>query len=437
MALVALLLAVGAFAADAPKMLPADKSCSASECHQDLTAFEFNHGPVNMNQCEPCHIPINGEHRFEAAGEGRDLCLVCHDAEAAMPVQHAPFETDCAVCHDPHGSDNRYFVRGGAGAEGCMRCHTDVREGLSHLHGPVALGECLACHTPHQSEYEGLLVEQRTALCTGCHVDMEQRIEGAVSVHPPVEEQCAGCHLPHGGDREYFLVDEGRALCNECHGDFLKETETFKFTHQAMVEGEACQNCHDSHASNQERLLAAKSEDLCLNCHNEPIDGPHGMIDNIAEQVENFEYLHGPVRQGNCSACHDAHGSDNSFILDKAFPEDFYDSYSEDKYQLCFDCHDQRLVLDEMSEETGFRNGKVNLHYLHVNREKGRTCRACHHEHGSNQPKHIRSVVPFGRWEMQLEYTMTDTGGGCATGCHVPYSYDREDAVDNAESSAP
>ena len=105
--------------------------------------------------------------------------------------------------------------------------------------------------------------------------------------------------------------------------------------------------------------------------------------------------------------------------------------------QHCFDCHDERLVLDAISTETGFRNGKENLHYFHVNREKGRTCRACHQEHGSNQPKHIRSVVPFGRWEMKLDYTITETGGGCSTGCHVPKKYDRVTPVDNSQSSAP
>ena len=44
---------------------------------------------------------------------------------------------------------------------------------------------------------------------------------------------------------------------------------------------------------------------------------------------------------------------------------------------------------------TGFRDGDVNLHYLHVNREeKGRTCRTCHEMHGSDLPNHMASGVP-------------------------------------------
>ena len=78
-----------------------------------------------------------------------------------------------------------------------------------------------------------------------------------------------------------------------------------------------------------------------------------------------------------------------------------------------------------------FRNGERNLHFLHVNREKGRSCRACHDEHASNQPKHIRESVPFGRWTMHTQYTKTETGGGCTTGCHRPYSYDRDNPKTN------
>ena len=37
---------------------------------------------------------------------------------------------------------------------------------------------------------------------------------------------------------------------------------------------------------------------------------------------------------------------------------------------------------------TDFRYGNVNLHKLHVNREKGRTCRACHNIHASDQYDH-------------------------------------------------
>jgi hypothetical protein len=120
-------------------------------------------------------------------------------------------------------------------------------------------------------------------------------------------------------------------------------------------------------------------------------------------------------------------------ILNTPFPNDFYAPYQEGAYDLSFECHDRTVVEIENTDATAFRNGDRNLHYVHVVREKGRTCRACHAEHASLQPNHVRSEVPFGRWTMKVEFEKTDTGGTCETGCHVPYQYDRISAVQNKQ----
>ena len=339
------------------------------------------------------------------------------------------------MCHNPHGLDNRCFLIGGAGAEGCQRCHTDVREGLAFLHGPVAQGECMACHTPHQSDHEKLLTDPPLDLCLACHIDFQAKMEGAVSMHAPVEMGCEVCHGAHGGATKFFLGAQGRDLCKECHEEFLEEIDQLKLPHKAMTEGKACENCHEPHVSNQEMLLASTSKDLCLTCHNKTIEVGKGLLDNIEVQIENAKYLHGPLRQNNCVACHQGHGSNFPRILKKAFSTSLYTPYTEKSYALCFDCHDEKLVLVEQSTDTGFRNGSLNLHFLHVNRKKGRSCRACHHEHASNQRNHIRDKVSFGRWIMHTKYEKTDTGGGCTTGCHLPYKYDRENPVQNEQQS--
>jgi len=421
-------------AAEPPEKIDPAVGCVTAECHSDITSRAFLHGPVNLKQCQPCHTPQGDRHQFEPMPTGKDLCLRCHATETMQDVVHPPFASDCMMCHDPHGLDNRSFVIGGTGAEGCQRCHTDVRQGLEFAHGPVALGECLACHSPHQSEFKGLLIEKGTNLCMGCHVDMAQELEGAVSVHQPVKDNCSGCHHAHGGNTQYFLTQDPRELCRSCHGEFLQKVETYKYTHAPMIEGKACQNCHSPHTSNQEHLLSQKTMDLCLECHNKKIETGTRVLHNIGAEIESSKYLHGPLREGNCVACHAAHGSDFWDILDKEFPRDFYAPYKEGAYDLCFECHDRQIVQDEESSVTNFRNGLRNLHYVHVNREKGRTCRACHNEHASNQPKHIREEVPFGRWTMKVEYVKTDTGGGCTTGCHLPYKYDRVDPVENVKA---
>jgi predicted CXXCH cytochrome family protein len=412
-----------------PKEINLGASCITSECHSDINKTKFLHGPVNFGECEPCHIAVGNRHEFQKRPEGNALCLICHEAEAPKKVVHPPFSVDCALCHNPHGLDNRYFVTGGVGAEGCQRCHSDVRKGLAFLHGPVAQGECLACHTPHQSDHKGLLTDAPADLCVACHIDFKARMEGAVSVHEPAQKGCEGCHGAHGGATRFFVTAQGRKLCEQCHGDFLKKVDQSKYPHKAMTEGKACENCHEPHASKQEKLLATNTETLCLACHNKTIDVDNRTIANVAAQIQDAEFLHGPVRQKNCIACHVGHGSNFPQILNKAFPAGFYAPFTDEAYALCFECHDKNLVLNEHSTITGFRNGDLNLHYVHVHREKGRSCRACHQEHASNQPLDIRDQVPFGRWIMQIKYTKTETGGTCMTGCHVPYGYDREHPV--------
>ncbi|MFC1781938.1 hypothetical protein ACFLZ8_06730, partial [Planctomycetota bacterium] len=102
--------------------------------------------------------------------------------------------------------------------------------------------------------------------------------------------------------------------------------------------------------------------------------------------------------------------------------------------ELCFGCHEKTLVQTSTTEDlTDFRNGNQNMHFLHVNKEsRGRTCRACHQTHASNQLKHIRESVPYGGWDLPINFSKTDTGGLCRPGCHMPKAYDRQTPVDYA-----
>jgi predicted CXXCH cytochrome family protein len=141
---------------------------------------------------------------------------------------------------------------------------------------------------------------------------------------------------------------------------------------------------------------------------------------------ENTDH-HGPIKQKDCSGCHDPHGSENFRILRNPYPPTFYKPFAVENYNLCFGCHEKSLVLDpETTRLTNFRNGGTNLHFTHVNKAvKGRTCRACHETHASNFPKHIREAVPFGAWELPVNFQKTETGGSCTPGCHKVKKYDR------------
>ena len=119
-------------------------------------------------------------------------------------------------------------------------------------------------------------------------------------------------------------------------------------------------------------------------------------------------------------------------LLKKYFPTEFYTAYTPLEYAMCFECHNKDICNDKTTKElTNFRNGSVNLHFAHVNRTKGRSCKACHEVHAGDQAKHIRAEVPFGMWSYPIQFTPKDNGGSCVVGCHKPRSYDRIKASSN------
>jgi predicted CXXCH cytochrome family protein len=157
---------------------------------------------------------------------------------------------------------------------------------------------------------------------------------------------------------------------------------------------------------------------------------PEGQrLADMAALLKDNPDHHGPVRRADCVACHNPHASRNFRLLAKEYPAVFYAPFDLQDYDLCFSCHVQELVTRERGDGvTGFRDGDVNLHYVHVHQEKkGRTCRACHEVHASRRPFHIREQVAFGTggWELPINFETHPDGGSCAPGCHAEKSYRR------------
>jgi len=408
------------------------KSCISADCHASLKTLRFKHGPTAEGKCEPCHQSVGGKHVFTAPAKGNALCLECHDPLPQRKFKHKPVQENCMECHNIHGENNRFFLKGGEGAASCKHCHEDVGKGLKFLHGPFAQGLCLACHEPHESDNAKLLIAPKEGLCETCHEDLAADGKKALFHHKPFDQQCAECHSGHGSAYRYFLLATEDELCRKCHKEVMEAAKKAKFPHDPVVKGEGCSKCHLPHFSDVEKLLKQASMQLCMECHNRSYKQADGKeVSNLQPQLEQSKYLHGPIRDASCTPCHNAHGSDHVGMLNRYFPPRFYAPFSLANYDLCFFCHDKNIVLTPESEATSFRNGLKNMHFLHVNREKGRTCRACHAEHASNNPVHIRDAVPYGKWMMKIDFEKTATGGSCLTGCHARYGYDRVKPVVN------
>ncbi len=406
------------------------KTCVTSECHAEYGKKAHVHGPVSLGDCKSCHEETNvATHTYKLTRTGRDLCEYCHLDQAIRKNVHEPLKTgDCMECHDPHSSDSPAMIQAKTVAELCAKCHETGKD-VAFPHGPVAVGECTICHASHSADRAKLLVDEPTNLCFSCHVVTKEELTEFEFVHEPAKNDCIGCHNPHGAGNSHMLKAEPPALCYSCHEEIKKVAETSKYKHSAVTEKDACLNCHTPHASTVQFALRDAPMSLCVSCHNEPMKTENGgPIASFTEQVKDKKFLHGPVAQKDCSGCHATHGSDHFRLLAKDYPRLFYSPFSKDNYALCFSCHPESIVLTERTSElTDFRNGDLNLHYVHVNKERrGRTCRSCHATHASDLPKHIRESVPYGVWNLPIQFQKNDTGGGCRPGCHQPLSYDRK-----------
>jgi predicted CXXCH cytochrome family protein len=297
-------------------------------------------------------------------------------------------------------------------------------------HEPFLQGDCMMCHEPHESDYSTLLRSaEGPALCFTCHQDMQQHMAGASNVHVPAGDDCAQCHDAHTSANRFQLHQPARQMCETCHSTVEGRINTSLVAHGALAAEGSCGNCHDAHAANQADLLAQREDRLCLSCHDRPITTAEGRtIANMTDRLDR-RFLHGPIRNGECSACHSAHGADHANLLRTPFPPTFYAPFDLGDYALCFSCHEQELVTSETTVAlTGFRDGPRNLHYVHVHRnEKGRTCKTCHDIHGSDLPNHVASTVPFegSNWAMPIRFEKHDDGGRCTPGCHEMKTYRR------------
>jgi predicted CXXCH cytochrome family protein len=324
---------------------------------------------------------------------------------------------------------SKVFSQNTTGEKACIDCHKrTVKKDI--LHGPVA-DDCLSCHKPTGKKHplediEGFTtLEEGAALCYTCHEKEQSTIISKKYVHKPVSRgECLECHEVHSSNDSKFIFSKSPDLCYFCHDEIEKSIEKSAIVHSPAVKEGGCTECHSPHASNQKKLLVSNGKTLCLSCHDKTITKGDRKITNIGKLLKESKVVHEALDK-SCNACHDPHASENKFLMSVYYPTGNYAPGTEENYELCFGCHDTDLLLAEKTKyATEFRNGEQNLHYLHVNREKGRTCNNCHNLHATNQKHLIPKTVKFGSWDMPLKYKELENGGSCK-GCHEERKYVR------------
>lgn len=184
----------------------------------------------------------------------------------------------------------------------------------------------------------------RTTNCTegGCHAqETSYRF-----LHAPVAVgACEMCHTyDEPREHTFLLKHEGAAMCDFCHigksapGDALRgRTGTASdllgvtngipllHIHEPVREGD-CTSCHNPHGSDLRQLVRGESTGaMCRSCH-----------DSVASHL----HMHTPVAEGDCTSCHQPHSSIHANLL------------VQEGRDLCISCHSD--VLPKMG---GFTRG--------------------------------------------------------------------------------
>jgi predicted CXXCH cytochrome family protein len=410
------------------------ETCTDGGCHADIMSHKVMHGPVAQGKCLDCHEYVAPElHLFRFTGPERELCAGCHTLELKNVVHTPVAEQNCSGCHDPHGSPHTMMLHAPASPQLCFTCHDQSMFDKAFVHGPVAIGGCNLCHDPHSTSHARLLTQSAGRLCVDCHSEVEPVGLAARNLHKPLQDGCTTCHDPHASEIKYHLHQSTPTLCYSCHEGVKNEIASASVHHGPVDAEGGCVSCHTPHFSHLPALQRATQPDTCLSCHNQTIRSSDGRtLSNMAAVLRDNPSHHGPIR-GNgggasCTSCHQPHAGERFAMLHEEYPPQFYASFDAERYQLCFSCHLPELVTDPSGTGlTRFRDGDTNLHWLHVNKEKGRTCRACHEVHASSRPFHIRESVPFGTsgWMLEINFEASDEGGSCAPGCHKEATYSR------------
>lgn len=214
--------------------------------------LRFFHKDEKENKCTSCHnmtsnIPTNNEALEDVT---KTTCYECHNGMISTKNTHAPAANWlCTNCHNGNFGEYNMQDKGASKylapdpvAKSCGECHDTVDDwGRNKFgHGPVNDGRCERCHNPHGSDNEFFLRKSIWDLCTTCHAEKAdgQHVIPQIGfgrstksgghptkgrddpVRPGRELTCSGCHDPHGSAGIFLLRMKGTmpfSVCQRCH----------------------------------------------------------------------------------------------------------------------------------------------------------------------------------------------------------------------------
>jgi predicted CXXCH cytochrome family protein len=284
-------------------------------------------------------------------------------------------------CHTIHGNTPKLVAKQAPNM--CLDCHSGVLQDGSkkagYVHAPVAGGMCLSCHNPHGTSARHNVVPDIQKVCAGCHKPNAPEMAKAHGAIPVADSDCSSCHDVHSHNKQAKLIKTNqhmpfkshqcgtchkpnstelikpeRQLCTMCHSkDLATDPTDGSQLHGAVKQG-MCTGCHNPHASDSKKAYW-KDEKLayaCFTCHS-----------SVEYQVT-ATHRHKPVEGLDCMSCHKPHMSKESKLLVK----------SED--EICKQCHKEHALMHPMLKKA---DGKPVIDPI---RKGTLTCTSCHTPHG-------------------------------------------------------
>jgi len=292
-------------------------------CHADKNAAEIKgtvHKPA-VRDCAKCHDPHSSDNRFQllkptSGDQKENLCLECHDTGVNVPEKgsrHAALDMGCETCHITHktgepGKIEFDFHLTKAPPALCIDCHDPTSADLqkAHQNQPFARANCVQCHDPHQSAMPKLINK---------------------FTHPPfADKQCEVCHAPAKDGKVVLSQADAKSLCVTCHEEKTRQIGNAKVPHPGAA-GD-CTDCHNPHASKQPGLPSTNAVEICLGCHS-------GIADLAKKPTR-----HQPAFSQGCATCHEPHGGDREKLL------------RADGNKLCLQCHGPDTIRN-VDKDTG------------------------------------------------------------------------------------
>ncbi len=325
---------------------------------------------VAQNACFNCHTPHNAATPARLIKDQEEnTCYLCHDGTvAATDIQNESIK----IVRHP------------------MEITPNTRHDATSVEDPLTMSfhvECTDCHNPHGAKSGPPMVSFRP----------NDPSDPNHTTPPLANASILGVSGISATGAVKAEIDFQYELCFKCHG----------------VPGDsACENQRCTTA----RSLNMTRQDGIYNLRDKVISGSSGLVSYHPIEINNpgnnteVPSLRTDIPLNRtssliyCTDCHNGessvaaggtgpdgpHGSNVEAMLAETYPMEPERAYSSAQYALCYQCHDEGLLLDDAS---GFS------HNRHV-RSRGFTCINCHDPHGSQSSQHLINFL-----------TSTDSGG--------------------------